>query len=168
MDALNIDKEKKNENNNGEKTKNELNKKIKIKKLCLKQIFEKIDNNEIYVDNPPVTFSVRGKKDKHKRKIANSLKGFSYITQKNENFFLFNKESKSDDEENKKGDDLMEIKEEYEGRKSIYSSTDDSKTFYDLQLFDIFDNTKYIKQLEEKWKYEKILLDYNIIDFTSK
>jgi len=25
-----------------------------------------------------------------------------------------------------------------------------------------------IKKLEEIWKYEKILLDYNIIDFTSK
>ena len=168
MDALNIDKEKKNENNNGKNTKNELNKKIKIKKLCLKQIFEKIDNKELYVDNPSITCPVRGKKDKHKRKVANSLKGFSCIAQKNENFFLFNKESKSDDEENKKENGLMEIREEYEGRKSIYSSTDDSKTFYDFQLLDIFDNTKYIKQLEEKWKYEKILLDYNIIDFTSK
>ncbi len=29
-------------------------------------------------------------------------------------------------------------------------------------------NEKSPKLLEEQWKYEKILLDYNIIDFTSK
>ena len=80
---------------------------------------------------------------------------------------LFNVESKSDDEENK-NDNLMEDKEEYEGRKSIYSNSDESKILDELQIFDIFDNTQYIKKLEEKWKYEKILLDYNIIDFTSK
>ena len=51
------------------------------------------------------------------------------------------------------------LEEENEGRKSIYSNS---------QEIEISDNEEYIKKLEEKWKYEKILLDYNIIDFTSK
>jgi hypothetical protein len=167
MDTLNIDKEKKNENNNNENTKKEVNKKIKIKKLCFKQLIEKIDENEIYVDEPPPTTPSRGKIEKTKRKFAKSSRGIHSISQKEETSSLFNIESKSDDEENK-NDNLMEDREEYEGRKSIYSNSDESKILNELQIFDIFDNTQYIKKLEEKWKYEKILLDYNIIDFTSK
>ena len=49
--------------------------------------------------------------------------------------------------------------DKYELYEGIYESSN---------MNDFYDDTKYIKKLEEIWKYEKILLDYNIIDFTSK
>ena len=162
-EGLNLDKiENKILNNNG-KEKN-LNKKIScpiiMDDLPLNEINEKIDNKEIYVDIDPQT-SPYGKNVKNqKRKIAYSTKMGDLFGLPKQKTGLFIEESKSDDEDNindKKLDVLEE--EENEGRKSIYTKYNEA---------DILDNEDYIKKLEEKWKYEKILLDYNIIDFTSK
>lgn len=178
MDTLNIDNETKIENENNENNgniKNDLNTKILIKKLPLKKLIERIDSKEIYIDNAPPTSPSRSKFDKFektKRKVANSSKfGVLLNSQKQLKTSLFNEESKSDDEENIKDIKLV-IKEEQEGRKSIYTKYDDNLAIMlcddPNSMFDIFDNTSDIKKLEEIWKYEKILLDYNIIDFTSK
>lgn len=66
-----------------------------------------------------------------------------------------NKESKKND--NKEGDD-----EKDDSR---------SRTHRDSFMFNnllIYNSTKIPKSLEDDWTFEKILIDYNIIDFTSK
>ena len=164
-DALNINNEIKNEiYNNNESQKNNINNKnsypIIMNKLPLNDIKEKIYNNEIYIESaPPSDHNVNNQK----RKLAYSttIVGNIFEIPKQPSFGLFNEESKSDDEDNIKDkmQDILED-EENEGRKSIYSNNS--------KEIEIHDNEEYIKKLEEKWKYEKILLDYNIIDFTSK
>ena len=140
---LNIEKEIKNDNL---KMTSKNSCPIIIKTLPLSKIKEKIQNNEIFIEEAPSTSPTRTKFKANKRKIANSLKisnNFENIKLENS---LFNEESKSDDEEN----------------------INDQKLDDEEEINKIFDNSDYIKKLEEKWKYEKILLDYNIIDFTSK
>ena len=168
---LNIEKEINNDSNNNNII-NGINAKkscpIIIKKLQLNEIKEKIKNNEIYLDNDPPSSPSRTKFKTEKRKIYNSLILDNFNNKKQISDTLFNEESKSDDEENI-NDKKIELNEEEgggerEGRKSIYNKYSDNNKIEN----NIFDNTEYIKKLEEKWKYEKILLDYNIIDFTSK
>ena len=106
-------------------------------------------------------------------KFSNSIKiGQLYGIEKHPSSSLFNEESKSDDEDNINEQKIsIVLEEETESRKSIYTryNSDLEKEIKKQSNIDeIFDGNKYIKKLEEKWKYEKILLDYNIIDFTSK
>ena len=176
MNILNIDNEINKENNNyGDYSENEINgkqdKKIIIKKLPLNIIKEKINNNEINIDYAPPSSPKRSKIENPKRQLAYSVKlGDYYDNPKIPALSLFNKESKSDDEDNINDQKLEIIEEENEGRKSIYTKYYDKEQNINdnINIDEIFDNTFYIKKLEEKWKYEKILLDYNIIDFTSK
>ena len=160
---LNLEKEIKNENI---KMSSKKFCPIIIKKLPLSKIKEKIQNNEIFIEEAPPTSPTRTKFNTDKRKVANSLK----VSTKFENIqlssSLFNEESKSDDEENI-NDQKLEINPPRGGRCSIYTKNHEKNTD-DEEINKIFDNSDYIKKLEEKWKYEKILLDYNIIDFTSK
>ena len=162
-DSLNINNEIKNEiYNNNESQQNNIKNKISypiiMNKLPLNNIREKIDNNEIYIESAPPSDN---NFNNQKRKLAYSttISGNIYEIPKQPSFGLFNEESKSDDEDNIKDKKQDVLEEENEGRKSIYSNS---------QEIEISDNEEYIKKLEEKWKYEKILLDYNIIDFTSK
>jgi hypothetical protein len=160
---LNIEKEIKNDNL---KMTSKNSCPIIIKTLPLSKIKEKIQNNEIFIEEAPSTSPTRTKFKANKRKIANSLKisnNFENIKLENS---LFNEESKSDDEENI-NDQKLEINPPGGGRCSIYTKYHE-KNNDEEEINKIFDNSDYIKKLEEKWKYEKILLDYNIIDFTSK
>ena len=181
MESLNIDNELKkgnsNLNENGILNQEENNKNrqkpIIINKLPLNKIKEKIDTKEIIIEYAPPSSPMRRKIDNPRRNLANSTKfGLNYGIEKPPPISLFNEESKSDDEDNINDQkiDIIE-KEETEGRKSIftkYSTNLQQELGVPENMDEIFDNSKYIKKLEEKWKYEKILLDYNIIDFTSK
>ena len=176
MNELNINNEIKKENDrNIDFSEDEINKKqqkqIIIKKLPLNIIKEKINNNEINIDYAPPSSPKRRKIENTKRNLAYSVKlGDYYGNQKIPALSLFYEESKSDDEDNINDQKLDIIEEENEGRKSIYTKYYDKEQNINdnINIDEIFDNTVYIKKLEEKWKYEKILLDYNIIDFTSK
>ena len=174
MNSLNLDEgiKIKNDNQNSKAEVKQQLAPIIISKLPLQKIKEKINNNEIYLEKAPPTSPSRSKVEFPKRKLANSIKiGQNLGIEKPPTCSLFNEESKSDDENNINELKIDIIEEaENEGRKSIYTSFDKvENTLKDSSNIDeIFDNSKYIKKLEEKWKYEKILLDYNIIDFTSK
>jgi len=159
---LNIEKEIKNDNT---KMTSKNSCPIIIKRLPLNKIKEKIQNNEIFIEEAPPTSPTRTKFKEDKRKVANSLKVSNNLENVKLSSSLFNEESKSDDEENK-NDQKLEINPG-RGRTSIYTKYNE-KNNDEEEINQIFDNSDYIKKLEEKWKYEKILLDYNIIDFTSK
>lgn len=180
MESLNIDNEIIKENNiknekenlNSEKNKNQ-SKTILINKLPLNKIKEKINSNEIYIEYAPPSSPKRRKMENPRIKFSNSIKiGQLYGIEKHPSSSLFNEESKSDDEDNINEQKIsIVLEEETESRKSIYTryNSDLEKEIKKQSNIDeIFDGNKYIKKLEEKWKYEKILLDYNIIDFTSK
>ena len=179
MESLNIDNELKkgiiNLNENGLLNQEENNKRPNIKiisKLPINEILEKIDKKEINIENAPPSSPMR-RKNNPRRNLANSTKfGLNYGIEKPPPISLFNEESKSDDEDNINEQKIGNIEEEEtEGRKSIftkYSTNLEQELDVPENMDEIFDNSKYIKKLEEKWKYEKILLDYNIIDFTSK
>ena len=158
---LNIEKEIKNDNL---KMTSKISCPIIIKRLPLSKIKEKIQNNEIFIEETPPTSPTRTFKVE-KRKIANSLKVSNNFENNQISNSLFNEESKSDDEENI-NDQKLEIIPEG-GRCSIYTKYHE-KNKDEEEINQIFDNSDDIQKLEEKWKYEKILLDYNIIDFTSK
>ena len=166
-EILNIDKEMKNNENN----KNSKKSPIIIKKLPINIIKENINNNISNMEDTPTSCPSRTKNENLRRIKSLKLGEYSDIN-KNRRTSLFNEESKSDDEENindKKFDIIIE--EETEGRKSIYTKYNDNLyegIYESSNMNDFYDDTKYIKKLEEIWKYEKILLDYNIIDFTSK
>ena len=166
-EILNIDKEMKNNENN----KNSKKSPIIIKKLPINIIKENINNNISNMEDTPTSCPSRTKNENLRRIKSLKLGEYSDIN-KNRRTSLFNEESKSDDEENindKKLDIIIE--EETEGRKSIYTKYNDDlygAIYESSNMDDFYDDTKYIKKLEEIWKYEKILLDYNIIDFTSK
>ena len=170
METLNINKEiNKDINNKNQKIK--LSPKIN-EELQLNKIKEIIKNNEYYQKNPQILTPTRPKLIKQKTRLENAFKVKEYYDIQNQPAYsLFNEESKSDDEENINDNKRNINEEEKEGRKSIYTKYNDDliNTIYESKDMDeIFDNTKYIKKLEEAWKYEKILLDYNIIDFSSK
>ena len=58
----------------------------------------------------------------------------------------------------------IKIRDDY-----AYTELDKSLQREDVDNFRIkIRDIKCPRLLEEQWKYEKILLDYNIIDFTSK
>ena len=85
-------------------------------------------------------------------------------TFKSKNNKIDNNNSQSKDQDN----NIINIKEENEDLEEIpHESLQHKKSFIFNNLFKI-KNIKCPRLLEEQWKYEKILLDYNIIDFTSK
>jgi len=85
-------------------------------------------------------------------------------TFKSKNNKIDNNNSQSKDQDN----NIINIKEENEDLEEIpQESLQHKKSFIFNNLFKI-KNIKCPRLLEEQWKYEKILLDYNIIDFTSK
>ena len=129
---------------------NRSNKEVK-KNLHFSKIKESIQNQNIYNIDLTKTLS--------KVKDLNSLIGAK-------NYNLFDNAYKSDDEEN-----INDQKDIYkcEGRKSIgeldillnndkIESEENSKGI----------NYKYLDDVIEKWKYEKLLLNNNIIDYYCK
>lgn len=160
---LNIEKEIKNDTT---KISSKSSCPIIISRLPLSKIKEKIQNNDITIEEAPPTSPSRTKFKRDKLKIAKSLKiNNNNFENKQISSSLFNEESKSDDEDNI-NDQKFEINSGG-GRSSIYTKYNE-KNDDEEEINQIFDNSDYLKKLEEKWKYEKILLDYNIIDFTSK
>ena len=170
MESLSFDKQIKNDNNNNNNP-NRLSPKL-TKELQLDKIKENIKNNQYYTKKPLLLTPTRPKLMKQKTNMDNSAKVREYYDIQNQpTYSLFIEESKSDDEENINDKKRNINEEQKEGRKSIYTKYNDDliNIIYESSDMDeIFDNTKYIKKLEKAWKYEKILLDYNIIDFSSK
>ena len=128
---------------------NRNNKEVK-KNLHFSKIKESIQNQNIYNIDLTKTLS--------KVKDLNSLIGAK-------NYNLFDNAYKSDDEEN-----INDQKDIYkcEGRKSIGELdillNNDKKSEENSK--DI--NYKYLDDVIEKWKYEKLLLNNNIIDYYCK
>ena len=141
---------KKNNNNNGNKNKNS-NKIEKIdeeEELDLKKISHK--KNTIYI---PSSFSIDNK------------------------IQLFSKYQKEDKQKNKKIDEekqkIKKIEEEKQKTKKIEEEKQKAKKVEEEKqkikktVNNINKNIK-LKSLDEQWSFQKILLDYNILDFTSK
>jgi hypothetical protein len=129
---------------------NRSNKEIK-KNLHFSKIKESIQNQNIYNIDLTKTLS--------KVKDLNSLIGAK-------NYNLFDNAYKSDDEEN-----INDQKDIYkcEGRKSIGELDillNNDKIESEENSKDI--NYKYLDDVIEKWKYEKLLLNNNIIDYYCK
>ena len=126
------------------------NKEVK-KNLHFSKIKESIQNQNIYNIDLTKTLS--------KVKDLNSLIGAK-------NYNLFDNAYKSDDEEN-----INDQKDIYkcEGRKSIGELDillNNDKIESEENSKDI--NYKYLDDVIEKWKYEKLLLNNNIIDYYCK
>lgn len=85
-------------------------------------------------------------------------------TFKSKNNIKDNNNSQSKDQNN---NDINIKKENKEEEEIPQESLQHKNSFIFNNLFKI-KNIKCPRLLEEQWKYEKILLDYNIIDFTSK
>jgi hypothetical protein len=129
---------------------NRSNKEVK-KNLHFSKIKESIQNQNIYNIDLTKTLS--------KVKDLNSLIGAK-------NYNLFDNAYKSDDEEN-----INDQKDIYkcEGRKSIGELDillNNDKIESEENSKDI--NYKYLDDVIEKWKYEKLLLNNNIIDYYCK
>lgn len=129
---------------------NRSNKEVK-KNLHFSKIKESIQNQNIYNIDLTKTLS--------KVKDLNSLIGAK-------NYNLFDNAYKSDDEEN-----INDQKDIYkcEGRKSIGELDillNNDKIESEENSKDI--NYKYLDVVIEKWKYEKLLLNNNIIDYYCK
>ena len=129
---------------------NRSNKEVK-KNLHFSKIKESIQNQNIYKIDMTKTLS--------KVKDLNSLIGAK-------NYNLFDNAYKSDDEEN-----INDQKDIYkcEGRKSIGELDillNNDKIESEENSKDI--NYKYLDDVIEKWKYEKLLLNNNIIDYYCK
>ena len=129
---------------------NRNNKEVK-KNLHFSKIKESIQNQNIYNIDLTKTLS--------KVKDLNSLIGAK-------NYNLFDNAYKSDDEEN-----INDQKDIYkcEGRKSIGELDillNNDKIESEENSKDI--NYKYLDDVIEKWKYEKLLLNNNIIDYYCK
>ena len=129
---------------------NRSNKEVK-KNLHFSKIKKSIQNQNIYNIDLTKTLS--------KVKDLNSLIGAK-------NYNLFDNAYKSDDEEN-----INDQKDIYkcEGRKSIGELDillNNDKIESEENSKDI--NYKYLDDVIEKWKYEKLLLNNNIIDYYCK
>ena len=84
-------------------------------------------------------------------------------SEQNKNKFLFNYGNKSDDEDNiKEQIDLCQI----EGRKSINNL--DNKEIDEIGNENIFNKYNTLDEVIDMWKYEKLLLENNIIDYNCK
>ena len=127
---------------------------IKPKHIFFKKLKERMDPKEIE-GTQNLSFSLK----RRNYKAAKSLKICNENHKEKMKKDLYVEESKSDDEDNIK-ENKINIKEEENGtRKTIFKDS--------IGSFESSNNDD-VPSLEEKWKYEKILLDYNIIDFTSK
>ena len=107
------------------------------------------------------TFKRNFKKTMVKHKDINSLLGGEQKVNK----FLFEDGNKSDDEENiQEQNDIMKMV----GRQPIGKLINDE--IEQDELYEENNSEKYndIAEVVEKWKYEKILLDNNIIDYNCK
>ena len=95
-----------------------------------------------------------------KYKDINSLLDFG----QNKNYSLFETGYKSDDEENiQEQNDIYQIM----GRKAI-SKLDNDEIEQNENLEYNSEKVNDMDKVIEKWKYEKILIDNNIIDFNCK
>lgn len=149
MDSL------KNEDNKNNGKINSFKKEVKSES-SLNQIKENIKNKNV--------FNKKSKRTIRIVKNLNTLLGFDEI----KNDLLFENGFKSDDEENiKDQNEIFNI----QGRKSLGEL--DIKYLEQLEqegvLEDINSEENFcINQVIEKWNYEKILLDNNIIDYNCK
>ena len=84
-------------------------------------------------------------------------------SEQNQNKFLFNYGNKSDDEDNiKEQIDLCQI----EGRKSINKLNNNE--IDEIGNENIFNKYNTLDEVIDMWKYEKLLLENNIIDYNCK
>ena len=84
-------------------------------------------------------------------------------SEQNKNKFLFNYGNKSDDEDNiKEQIDLCQI----EGRKSINKLNNNE--IDEIGNENIFNKYNTLDEVIDMWKYEKLLLENNIIDYNCK
>ena len=123
-------------------------------------------------DKKDILLLLDNKKQK-KRGFIKSIKYKNFALEKKANLYLFQKECKSDDEENiKDQNDIYKIK----GRKSISKLNIDEINNKNLENDENNDGSNNnnvekndnIDMVFENWKYEKILLDNNIIDYNRK
>ena len=84
-------------------------------------------------------------------------------SEQNQNKFLFNYGNKSDDEDNiKEQIDLCQI----EGRKSINKLNNNE--IDEIGNENIFNKYNTLDEVIDMWKYEKLLLENNILDYNCK
>lgn len=84
-------------------------------------------------------------------------------SEQNKNKFLFNYGNKSDDEDNiKEQIDLCQIK----GRKSINKLNNNE--IDEIGNENIFNKYNTLDEVIDMWKYEKLLLENNILDYNCK
>ena len=84
-------------------------------------------------------------------------------SEQNQNKFLFNYGNKSDDEDNiKEQIDLCQIK----GRKSINKLNNNE--IDEIGNENIFNKYNTLDEVIDMWKYEKLLLENNILDYNCK
>ena len=118
----------------------------------LEQMKESIKTNDKFINNLKNTAI--------KYKDINSLLDFG----QNKNYSLFETGYKSDDEENiQEQNDIYQIM----GRKAI-SKLDNDEIEQNENLEYNSEKVNDMDKVIEKWKYEKILIDNNIIDFNCK
>ena len=118
----------------------------------LEQMKESIKTNDKFINNLKNTTI--------KYKDINSLLDFG----QNKNYSLFETGYKSDDEENiQEQNDIYQIM----GRKAI-SKLDNDEIEQNENLEYNSEKVNDMDKVIEKWKYEKILIDNNIIDFNCK
>lgn len=118
----------------------------------LEQMKESIKTNDKFINNLKNTTI--------KYKDINSLLDFG----QNKNYSLFETGYKSDDEENiQEQNDIFQIM----GRKAI-SKLDNDEIEQNENLEYNSEKVNDMDKVIEKWKYEKILIDNNIIDFNCK
>ena len=93
------------------------------------------------------------------------IRGINIIldSAQNKNKFLFNNENKSDDEENIKDQNHFS---QIEGRKSITKLDNNEED--EIGNKNIFNKYNTIDEVIDMWKYEKLLLESNIIDYNRK